>query len=362
MKKTLTILLSIVLSTLLFVGCTPTTDDAAQTSSQDETSSQAEDETSPDSQAEEEEVADPVDVRALALKGPTAMGMVKFMDDVDNGIITDNNYSFSLVGAPDEIAALVAKGEVDIAAVPANLASVLYNNTEKGVKVATINTLGVLYIVENGETVTSVGDLRGKTIYASGKGATPEYSLRYILEQNGINPDTDVTIEWKSEHAEVVAGIAAEQNAIAMLPQPFVATAMTQNEALTVRLDLTEEWEKTQTDSETPSELITGVLIVRTQFLEENPQAVEAFLEHYEASVEYVNSDVEAGAALVGKYEIVSEQVAVKAIPECNISYIVGDEMEQSLSGYLNVLFTQNPESVGGELPDENFYYKAQSE
>ncbi len=356
MKKTLSILLSLFMMTFLLTACTTPADDSSQnTSSEDTTSSESN--TSSEDNTSSDVTADPVDVRALALKGPTAMGMVGMMDKVDTGEITDNNYSFQLVGAPDEIAPLIAKAEIDIAAVPANLASVLYNNTEGSVQVVAINTLGVLYMVENGESITSFADLKGKTIYASGKGATPEYSLRYILSENGINPDTDVTIEWKTEHAEVVAAITAEPNAVGMLPQPFVTTATMQNESLKVVLDLNDEWSKVVADDEVASELITGAIVVRTAFAQENPEAVAAFFKHYEESVNFVNSDVEAAAKLVGQYEIVTEEVALKAIPECNITYIAGEEMKNSLSGYLNVLFTQNPAAVGGTMPDDAFYY-----
>ena len=253
----------------------------------------------------------------------------------------------------------IVRGETDIAAVPANLASVLYNNTQGEVQVLAVNTLGVLYIVESGDSVNSVEDLRGKTIYASGKGATPEYALNYILSENGIDPEKDVTIEWKSEHAECLAALLAEDNAIAMLPQPFVTTAQTKSDKIQVRLDLTAEWDAIQTNSEAPSQLITGVVVVRKQYAQENPEAVEAFLKSYAESVEYVNANVEDAAQLVGKYEIVPAAVAQKAIPACNITCITGADMQQKLSGYLNVLFEQNPKAVGGALPADDFYYNA---
>lgn len=224
-------------------------------------------------------------------------------------------------------------------------------------RVLAINTLGVLYIVESGDTVRSVEDLRGKTIYASGKGNTPEYALNYVLTQNGIDPASDVTIEWKSEQAECLSALMAEENAIAMLPQPFVTTAQTKSENIRVALDLTEEWDAIQAESDTPSTLVTGVVVGRTEFVEEHPEAVSAFLDHYQASVEYVNANVDEAAQLVGQYEIVTAEVAQKALPECNIVFIEGAEMKDSLSGYLSVLFEQNPKSVGGALPDDAFYY-----
>ena len=346
MKKLLSLLCVLSLSAALLAGCS--TAGNGGTSETPDSSSTPSDVT---------EMADPIDVNVMALKGPTAMGMVEFMNEADSGTITDNNYHFNITAATDEVSAALAQGTTDIAAVPANLASVLYNNTEGGVQVLAINTLGVLYIVESGDTVHSVEDLRGKTIYASGKGNTPEAALNYVLTQNGIDPSTDVTIEWKSEQAECLSALMAEENAIAMLPQPFVTTAQAQSENLRVALDLTEEWDALQADSETPSTLVTGVVVARTAFAEEHPEVVSAFLDRYQESVDYVNSNVEEAAQLVGQYEIVTAEVAQKALPECNIVFIEGAEMKEKLSGYLSVLFEQNPQSVGGALPDDAFYF-----
>ena len=352
MKKLLSLLCVLSLSAALLAGCS--TAGNAGTSETPDSSSTPSNVTEPESS---QETVDPIDVNVMALKGPTAMGMVQFMNESDSGAITDNNYNFNITAATDEVSAALAQGTTDIAAVPANLASVLYNNTEGGVQVLAINTLGVLYIVESGDTVNSVEDLRGKTIYASGKGSTPEYALNYVLTQNGIDPSTDVTIEWKSEQAECLSALMAEENAIAMLPQPFVTTAQAQSENLRVALDLTEEWDALQADSETPSTLVTGVVVARTTFVEEHPEVVSAFLDHYQESVDYVNSNVEEAAQLVGQYEIVTAEVAQKALPECNIVFIEGAEMKEKLSGYLSVLFEQNPQSVGGALPDDAFYF-----
>ena len=296
-------------------------------------------------------------VRVMALKGPTAMGMVQLMDSSEAGAVSGNAYTFTIAASADEVTPKLVQGEADIAAVPANLASVLYNNTEGQVQVLAINTLGVLYIVENGESIQSVSDLAGKTIYASGKGSTPEYALNYILSGNGIDPEADVTIEWKSEHSECVAALAADEDGIAMLPQPFVTTAQTQNGNLRVALDLTEEWDALQADAESPSALLTGVVVARTAFVQEHPEAVNAFLDSYQESVEYVNANIPEAASLIEKYDIVPAAVAEKALPYCNIAFIEGSEMQEKLSGYLSVLFDQNPVSVGGALPAEDFYY-----
>ena len=366
MKKLLSLLCVLSLSAALLAGCSTAGD--AGTSETPGSSSTPSEVTEPGSS---QETVDSLDVNVMALKGPTAMGMVKMMADsepveeftdqlkeeYENVVSSGNIYHFTITSATDEVSAALAQGTTDIAAVPANLASVLYNNTEGGVQVLAINTLGVLYIVESGDTVHSVEDLRGKTVYASGKGNTPEAALNYVLTQNGIDLSTDVTIEWKSEQAECLSALMAEENAIAMLPQPFVTTAQAQSENLRVALDLTEEWDALQADSETPSTLVTGVVVARTAFAEEHPEVVSAFLDRYQESVDYVNSNVEEAAQLVGQYEIVTAEVAQKALPECNIVFIEGAEMKEKLSGYLSVLFEQNPQSVGGALPDDAFYF-----
>lgn len=246
----------------------------------------------------------PIDVNIMALKGPTAMGLVEMMENSD--------YNFSIAASVDEVSPKLLQGETDIAAIPANLASVLYNKTEGDIQVLAINTLGVLYIVENGETIQSAADLKGKTIYASGKGATPEYALNYILSSNGINPETDVTIEWKSEHSECVAALASQENAVAMLPQPFVTTAQTKNPEIRTAIDLTKEWDALQEGEEKKSSMITGVVVVRKEFAEENPEEIQEFLKEYHTSVDYVNENVTDAAQLIEKYDIVPAAVAEK--------------------------------------------------
>lgn len=324
--------------------------DTAESGTSAESTASAENSTPDESGTEDG--AEPDVINVLALKGPTAMGMTKLMDDDEaNGY----PYEFTISAAVDEISPKVIQGTADIVCVPANLGSVLYNKTEGGVQVIALNTLGVLYICENGSTVTSVDDLKGKTIFASGKGATPEYALNYILKGNGIDPESDVTIEWKSEHAECVSALLTTENSVALLPQPFVTTAQAKNEGINVALDLTKEWDALSTESA----MITGAVIVRTEFAHQYPQAVDKFLERYAESVKYVTENVEEGAKLVGKYDIVPEAVALKAIPACNIVCITGSEMKEKLSGYLNVLFEQLPASVGGALPADEFYYGA---
>lgn len=251
-------------------------------------------------------------VTVMALKGPTAMGMVSLMNQADQGEITDENYNFQIVASPDEVTPAIAQGTADIAAVPANLASVLYQKTDGGVQVLTINTLGVLYLVENGNQIQSISDLKGKTIYASGKGATPEYALNYILKENGLTPGEDVQIEWKSEHTECVAALAEHEDAIALLPQPFVTTAQNKNDSLRVALDLTEEWDNIQKENGGNSSLVTGVTVVRTEFVQEHPEIVEDFMERYQESVTFVNDHAEEAAKMIGNYDIIPEEIAKK--------------------------------------------------
>ena len=296
--------------------------------------------------------ADGEPTRVSALIGPTGMGMVKMMADEENS----GAYAFSLASSADFVTPGLVRGEIDIACVPANLASVLCQRTGGNVQALAINTLGVLYIVERGETVKTVSNLKGRTVYASGKGATPEYALNYLLTANGLDPERDVHIEYKNEHAECLSALLTNKKAVAMLPQPFVTVARSVRNDLRVALDLNEEWEKLREDDGNPSALITGVVIARRAFAEEHPDKIADFLSAYESSVEFVNANPDEAAKLVGRYGIVAEDVAREAIPFCNIVCIRGEEMKTMLSGYLAVLCQQNPEAVGGQVPDESFY------
>ena len=291
-------------------------------------------------------------IRLGGLKGPTSMGMVKLLDDAENGL-TKNAYEFTMAGSADELTPKILKGELDILAVPANLGAILSKNSGGAVQMLAVNTLGVIYIVEKGgETVQTIEDLRGKTVYATGKGSTPEYALTYLLSQHGLDVSTDVTVEWKSEPTEVVAQMATEEASVAMLPQPFVTVAAGQLENLRIALDLTKEWEALDNGSQ----FVTAGLIIRKEFAEANPDAVKTFLEEYAASTAYANEAPAEAAQLIEKYGIVKAAVAEKAIPYCNIVCIAGEDMKQMVSGYFEVLFAQNPKAVGGELPGDDFY------
>ena len=299
-----------------------------------------------------------ITVKVGALKGATTLGLLPLQDKAANGGANEN-YEFSMMTAADELLPLMIKGELDIALLPSNVASVLYQKTNGGVTVIDINTLGVLYMVSGDSSISSVADLAGKTIYLTGKGTTPDYVLHYILNGNGIDADQDCTLEYRSEATEVAALLAENPDAIGLLPQPFVTAACAQNDALSVIMDMNAEWEKLQ--GENGSRLVTGVTVVRNEFLQEHENAVAAFMEEHKASAESMNTDVENGAKLAVASEIIAkEPIALKAIPKCNITYIDGNEMKQALSGYLQVLYEQNPESVGGALPQDDFYYIAE--
>lgn len=304
--------------------------------------------------AESEAAKENVTVRVGSLKGPTSMGLLFLMKEAENGE-SENTYEFQMATAADEVLPLMVKGELDIALVPANVASVLYNKTEGGVTVIDINTLGVLYMVSGDTSVQSVADLAGRTIYLTGKGTTPDYALRYLLAQNDMS-ESDCVLEYKSEATEVAALLAENPDAIGLLPQPFVTVACAQNESLSVVLDLNEEWDRVQ--SENGSSMVTGVTVVRNGFLQEHKEVVETFLKEHAGSANAINADAATGAVYAVEQQIVAkEAIAQKAIPNCNITCITGDEMKRALSGYLNVLYEQAPESVGGALPNEDFYY-----
>lgn len=299
-----------------------------------------------------------VTVKVGALKGATTLGLLPLEDKAANGEAGEN-YEFSMMTAADELLPMMIKGELDIALLPSNVASILYQKTNGGVTVIDINTLGVLYMVSGDSSVTGVEDLAGRTIYLTGKGTTPDYVLHYILSGNGMDADSDCTLEYKSEATEVAALLAENPDAIGLLPQPFVTAACAQNDALSVILDMNAEWEKLQ--GEDGSRLVTGVTVVRNEFLQEHENAVATFMEEHQASAQSMNSDVENGAKLAAASEIIAkEPIALKAIPKCNITYIDGADMKQALSGYLEVLYEQNPESIGGAMPGDDFYYVPQ--
>ena len=336
-----------------FTACGDKTGGEKDTAAADTTAEATKNET--DSKEPENSLDREINIAVLA--GPTGMGAAKLMTDNTEGK-TANKYNFTVATAPDQVGPSLIQGTYDIAAVPTNLAATIYQKTNGGVKAAAVNTGGVLYILENGNTISSVEDLRGKKIYATGQASTPEYILNYVLSKNGIDPASDVEIEYLAEHSELAASLASESAAIGMRPEPQVTAALTKgSENLRIALNLTEEWKNIAGDE---SSLLQGCIAVRSEFAESYPEVVEAFLKEYEASVQYAVNNQEEAAQLIASHGIVaSAEIAKKAIPNCNIIYLDGAEMKKQLSGFLQVLYDANPSSVGGALPEDDFYYSA---
>lgn len=289
-------------------------------------------------------------VNVYALKGPTGIGLVKVMND------NDGTYNFTLAGAPDEVVAAIVSGGADIAAVPTNLAATLYNKTKGGVQLIALNTLGVLHILTTDESIDSLDDLKGKTIWATGQGSTPEYVLDYILTAAGLKDE--VTVEYKAEHAELATLAAAGQVDIVMLPEPHVTSVLNQNPAYRMALDVTELFEQLAAQQGDNAVLSMGCVIVRKEYAEQNPDKVAAFMDAYAASVAFVNENVDEASQMVEAQGIIPKAaVAKKAIPNCHIVFVTGEEMKTQIAPFFQILFNANPKSVGGTLPADDFYF-----
>ncbi len=304
-------------------------------------------------QADPKPADTPVALRVIALKGPTGMGMARLMDQAESGELENFDLTFALTSAPDDVVGQVVAGDVDVAAVPINLASALYNKTEGDVVLLAINTLGVLYVLENGSEIQSIGDLAGKTLYATGQASTPEYILNYLLEKNGLTDQ--VTVEYKAEHSELATLMASGEVTLGMLPEPNVTAVTLKNQDVRVALDLTEEWNKV-----CDTQLVQGCIIMRRSVFEDEAvqKALPAFLDAYAASADYTATNPQEAAALIEKYEIMASAAAAqKALPNCNIVCMRGQEMKDTASAMLEVLFNANPKSVGGALPGDDLYY-----
>ena len=361
-KKCLSMMLAVLLSAGILCGCQGTKEQSeAQGSQQPEVQEEQEETTleeqnvQTDSEEAEKEDAsgagEQVTVRIASLKGPTTMGLVKLWQQQDEGS-AEGDYEFQMMTGADEIMPRMIKGEVDIALLPANAAAILYGKSQGAVSVIDINTLGVLYLVSGDESIKTVEDLEGKTIYLTGKGTTPDYGLQYLLAQHGIDL-SNVTLEYKSEATEVAALLKENPDSIGLLPQPFVTAACMQNEELSVVLDINGEWESLNDGRG----MVTGVTVVRKDFLKEHPEAVDLFLKEHEASAQFANDNVEETAEMVAERGIVEKApIAAKAIPACHITCIEGEEMKAALSGYLATLFEQDPEFIGGAMPGDDFY------
>lgn len=284
-------------------------------------------------------------LQIAALKGPTGLGLAKLAEN------TEDTFEISVYDAPDVVTGKFISGEVDVAAVPVNLASVLYHKTEGEAVMIAVNTLGVLYILENGDSVQSLSDLAGKTLYATGQGSTPEYVLNRLLAENGLSDG--VTVEYVGEHAALAGMVASGEAELAMLPEPNVSAVLLKNDSVRIALDLTKEWE-----SAFDTTLVQGCYIVRKSVLEAHPQAVKAFVEAAAASTEYMLSAEDAPAVAAAQGIVPSEGVAKKAIPHCNLVCITGEEMQRIAGEMLSALFEANPKSIGGALPGDAFYAK----
>lgn len=298
----------------------------------------------------------PAEVNLYVLSGPTGIGAMNLWAAADAGE-TQNTYHITMPGANDEVVAAISNGDADIAAVATNLAAILYNKTSGGVTVLAVNTLGVLSLLGNGQEVATIADLAGKTIYAPGQGANPEYILRYVLTGNGLDPDKDVTIQFVGEGSELLTVWQTDPEAIIMAPQPVATSILMQNENAVTIFNMTDEWDKVSGGDST---LMMGCVIVRNEFLQENPGAVALFLQEYAASIEKAQSDVEGTAALCEQYGLIPKAALAKAaIPSCGLTFVTGAEMKSALSGYLQVMFDADPKSVGGAMPGDDFYYGA---
>ncbi|KGM94374.1 ABC transporter substrate-binding protein [Clostridium botulinum] len=290
-------------------------------------------------------------IKIATLKGPTGMGMVKLMEE------NKNDYDISLFDSPDQIVSKIVNGEFDAATIPSNLAAILYNKMKGTIQLAGVNTLGVLYVVENGNTIKNIKDLKGKTIYSSGKGATPEFILNYILNKNGLNPSKDVNIEYNMQHTDLAASIVSNKVKIAVLPEPFITIAKMKNKNLNVPINLTNEWEK---ESKDHNKLVMGTIIFRKDYIENNKKNVDEFLNRYKASIEFTNKNKEQASKLIEKYAIVPKlKIAELAIPKCNIVFINSQDAKKDLQEFYKVLFKNNPKSIGGKIPDAGFYYES---
>ena len=367
MKKFISMALISALMLTMFASCQNGSNTSASSASSEQSSSEASSEASSEPESSEEsskesseEASSEAAVETLDasmniafLKGPTGLGALQLMDKAEKGE-TAIDYNITIVAAAEEVVSGIGSGEFDLAAAPSNLASTLYNKTSGNVSLVAINALGVLYLMQKGDvTVSTIEDLRGMDIISSGEGTTAQYVVDYILTANGIDPETDVNITYYTEHAEAATALASAENAVAVLPQPFVTTVALQNEGISIALDLTEEWEKV-TDG---NQLVMGSIIGRNEYIEANPEAMDAFLTEYAASTAWVNENPAEAGALSEQFGLFPAAVATKAIPNCNITFMEGDEMKKNAENFLSIMFDYAPATIGGAMPEDDFYF-----
>ena len=296
------------------------------------------------------------EMNVYVIAGPTGVGAVNLWAKSDAGE-TENTYHFTMAGSNDEVVAAISRGEADMAAVATNMAAALYQKTQGGVTVLAVNTLGVLSLLTSGEALDSAADLKGRTVYAIGQGANPEYILRYVLGKNGLDPDRDVTLRFAGDAGELMGVWQSEPDAVVMAPQPAATAMLMKYEDSRLCLDMTEEWNRVSGGEST---LMMGCVIVRSAFLAEHQGAVDTFLREYAASIEAAQNDTAATAALCEQYGLLPKAaLAEQAIPHCGLTFVSGSTMKAQLGGYLQVMFDADAKSVGGKLPDDDFYYGA---
>lgn len=297
------------------------------------------------------------EVRVSMLKGPTGLGAAKLMADAQ-AEKTVNQYEFNVFAEATEAVAALSKGEVDIAAVPTNLAATLYHKLDGGVQLLCLNTGGVLYILENGDTVHSMKDLKGKTIHAFGQGANPEFILNYLLELNGLKAGEDVAVQWYAAADEVTTAMASGQINLCMLPVPAATAVQIQNPDVRSAVSLNDAW----TESEGEGAMVMGCLVVRSAFAQEHPEFVNTFLEEYAQSVKFMtdpaNAD-QAAALAEGAGIVPKAAIAKRAIPDASLCCVTGDDMMDWVQGFYEVLFRADPKSIGGSIPDGAFYFQS---
>ena len=297
------------------------------------------------------------EIRLAVLSGPTGIGAAKLLDNIDNdkAALSFGNYDYQIYTDNSELVAGLTKGEIDIATMASNVAVNLYNKTDGGVKIIAVGTLGVLHILEGGggDTVHSIADLAGKTIYCAGQGANPEYILRYLLQETPMDLQT-VEIVF-ADASEISAKLLSGEIQYAMLPVPAATAAIAKGEGkIRAAIDVTEAWDELQSGSQ----LVMTAVVARTEYLETYHDRVANFLTDYEASIDFVNHNIDAAAELVAGYNITpSAGIAKQAIPQCHLTFIAGEDMMSAVSGYFRTLYSIDPAAVGGAVPDDGIYY-----
>ncbi|MCQ2497138.1 MAG: ABC transporter substrate-binding protein [Lachnospiraceae bacterium] len=292
------------------------------------------------------------DVNVGVLKGPTGIGAVSIMDKSDKGEY--DKYHFTLSAEAPDIVAKLSNGDLDIGALPTNVALNLYNKTNGGVKMIAINCLGVLYILENGNSVNSLADLKGRTIYMNGQGSNPEFVMNYLLRQAGLEPGEDVDVQFK-DPSEISAMMISGEADLCMLPVPAATAILMKNPDVRKAVDMTKAYDEAANNG---SKLTMGCLVATQKFIDEHEAEIELFLERYQKSIEFVTGSIDEAAALVAQYEITgNDKIAKNAIPDCSIVCITGKDMKPAIEGYYKVLFDADAKSVGGSMPGDDFYY-----